>query len=232
MVAFAEQVNESLAAVSQSLDACLQQQLDLDQANRLFSDWRERALQVYAFEDRADSGVLKMIQVACSGTQYHNSVLTVSLNSQIKVYDVDRRECVRTEAVEGAKKVYCIEQMSERVLVTSGADNCIRVWEIPSFSVSQIISDCFETEVFQLKKFNEQLLLASPSSGDLQPHYIKMFDLKKAECVLSWATEHESFIFCLALDHGGHLFSGSADHTIKLWDQNQSESIQTYTGED
>jgi len=90
-------------------------------------------------------------------------------------------------------------------------------------SWTQSIDEVLDEDLFQLIVESQHELCIYPG----------IFDVSKMKCLRTFggATGHSSFVWSVSWDPSGkYLASGSADHSIKLWDTNTEKCVCTLTG--
>ena len=167
------------------------------------------------------------------------SLLSISENQIIKLWDVYTGQCLRT--VDGYSNWLLSIAFSPdgQILASSSEDQRVRLWDIDTGQCLQTLSGHtnlvssvafapkhLNSDTEEIGKSQNHQILAS-SSDDTT---IKLWDTNTGECLQTlWG--HDSWVYSVNFSPDGQILaSGSRDRTIKLWDWHTGECLHTLQG--
>ncbi|KAG2388828.1 hypothetical protein C9374_000267 [Naegleria lovaniensis] len=141
------------------------------------------------------------------------------------------------------KSITAIHLIGSRFVISGSADCTVRVWDLHSKSLIQTltghtgwvrsvtsdISD-FNAETDEYERLIDDLKFVVSGSGD---GTIRLWDVSNPdieEKCIKVLKGHEGGVTCVKSDTNGVIVSSSVDKTVKVWDRNQSECVQTLIG--
>nr|CAG4717810.1 unnamed protein product [Naegleria fowleri] len=140
------------------------------------------------------------------------------------------------------KSITAIHLIGSRFVISGSADCTVRVWDLHSRSLIQTLtghtgwvrsvtsdfSDVSESDEYE--RLIDDLKFVVSGSGD---GTIRLWDVSNPDveekCV-KVLKGHEGGVTCVKSDINGVIVSSSVDKTVKVWDRNQSECVQTLIG--
>ena len=125
------------------------------------------------------------------------------------------------------KELHAICYISELyIMITSGKDLNIRIWDIISYKCKKIIKEAHEKTIYSLLYLKDGTHFVSGSADKL----IKMWNINSGQMVNIFEG-HENSVKCLFFLNGLYCFcSGGSDSLIKIWDITQNKCKSTLKG--
>ncbi len=137
--------------------------------------------------------------------------VTASMDEQVRIwrYEPLQQKCSLQVSLKGhTDAIDCISMNEKRNLfVTGSQDKSLKIWELNAFQQYVSIGQKEDEESVAVKK---QKIQKQSLIGTLQGHHLGI------SCV-HWAKD-------------GHIYSGSDDHTIHIWDVTKNQRINTLNG--
>lgn len=155
----------------------------------------------------------------CRACAFHpsNVLCGVSMNNQIKLYDIEKNRTIGTLQPHDSSITGLIFSKSGNVMVSSSIDRKIMTYDM---IVSKKVYDIsFQNEIMSLKaNKDDSLVAASFSNGK-----INIFDSRASKAVRS-IDAHNGFItsLCFSPSNNNLLASSGCDGGVKLFDLRQS----------
>jgi len=148
-------------------------------------------------------------------TSDNNKFISGSMDRTIKIWDLNSYECLNT--LGNGNKVSFLCFISNNELASGCDDGIINLWSLNSLNVRSI--KAHDNCVVCLKLIDNSKL-ASCSSR------IKIWNLQTLKCI-NTLEGHSNLICCLELISNEFLLSCSEDQTVKLWNINTGEVLNS-----
>ncbi|KAH9189549.1 hypothetical protein AeNC1_008471 [Aphanomyces euteiches] len=175
---------------------------------------------LYGFEEK--EGELSSMAYSAK----HHRLLTGNENGSLKLWNIDNGQFFTTQVHRNTVSAILVASVGQHeFIISADFDGTIWIWEMAHGS-SPPIPHCkiqtkepnHDSEIFCLA-FNAGDYLQTPhaaffAAGDSNGD-IRLYSLDDQE-LLTTLSNHEDSVTCLAFD-GCFLFSGSDDHTIRMW---------------
>ena len=164
--------------------------------------------------------------IFCISEIENNKLISCSEDGKIKLWDLELKKCIKTLEDPNKCKIYCLYNLKDyRFIVTGGNDNLIKIWNIQSNYIPDILygHECSIWCIISIS--DDDNIIASGSSDST----IKIWDLKNLICIYT-IEEHGNTISSLKLLSNNLMISSSWDQTIKIWNLKTKKSIYTIKG--
>jgi len=151
----------------------------------------------------------------------------------------DLSECTLTGHT---KSVTSIHLIGSRFVISGSADCTVMVWDLHTRrnlqtlmghtgwvrSVTSDISDVADADEYERLIDDLKFVVSGSGDGTIRLWDISNPDLEE-KCI-KILKGHEGGVTCVKSDSNGVIVSSSVDKTVKIWDRNQSECVQTLIG--
>ena len=146
-------------------------------------------------------------------------LVTCSSDKQIKLWDLNTFECLRTfTGHDGA--VSSVQLLSDERIVSGSEDETIKIWSLKS-------GDCLQTLkghtswVWCVNILSDEKII----SGSLDKT-VKIWCLRTNSCIMT-LSGHLNSVRCIEKLSRNKVATGSDDKTVKIWDLESGACIQT-----
>ncbi|CAE7876680.1 unnamed protein product, partial [Symbiodinium necroappetens] len=120
--------------------------------------------------------------------------------------------------------VRCLCLLSEEVLASGSNDNTIRIWNLRSKEVLQVLSG-HTSLVLGLVRLNDTQLASASFDRT-----IRLWNLAEPEEDGRVLKGHSNWVRCLCRTSAGSLVSGSDDETLRVWKSDTGEEVRELRG--
>ena len=193
-------------------------------------------IQIWNLDSNVCVATLQMhtANITCLENIDENRFASGSKDNTIRIWDAKDFVCI-IAFITGTEINFLKSLNSNRL--AGGSLRSIRIWKIESGECLQTLrymlcmcgfvslsnENCsYGNETIKMWDLEDNKVL-----GNCGCNYIKFQDLKKT---LTWQPYHSSGVWCLILLRNGQLASGSRDKTIKIWNIESAECVQTLQG--
>ena len=163
-----------------------------------------------------------------------NMLASGSSDRSIKLWHIGKDICFSTLS-EHNQRVRCVVfHPHGKILASSSSDNTIKLWDVATGKCWKTLAE-HSSYVWSLAFSEDGSMLASGS----EDRTIKLWDVATGKC-LTTLTGHTGWVRSVAFcgnssnrnrySNRNILASGGGDRTIKIWDVNSGQCLQTLTG--
>ncbi|MGM3305413.1 eIF2A-related protein [Anabaena sp. WFMT] len=159
---------------------------------------------------------------------------TGSVDRTVKLWDVTTGKCLKT--LQGRTDfVHSVGFSHDGKIVASGSQHEIRLWDVNSGQCVTNIS-AYKDWLYSLALSSDGKLLACANLGN-ENHIIRLWQIQSLHKGNSYQAPdkilqgHTDNIWAIAFSPDGKIIvSGSSDRTVKLWDSQTGQCLQTFSG--
>jgi len=195
--------------------------LKSDGKKYLYSGSNDQTLRVWDLKRNICKSVIKdtnkIFSIALS-----DKLLFSTSGNDIKVYDKKdlQQLSLLSGHTGGVNKIF----VSDHKLFSGSSDRSVKVWDLHKMSCLTTKSDDTTSKVLSMTMIDENTL--ATGSQNCQ---IKIWDLRCDLPVQCLTNVHKWDVWQLEMC-GGYLFSGSFDHSIKIWDPRNFQNLKSIHG--
>ncbi|HEY5259719.1 MAG TPA: F-box/WD40 repeat-containing protein [Rhabdochlamydiaceae bacterium] len=191
----------------------------IDNKGRLFSDDHEGGICVWDLKSGAPIHTLLGHErgKAITALAFECGRLFSGADTTIKMWDVDKLECLRTFA--GHAQGISAVAVANGKLVSASFDRTVRVWNLETGACLYVIPE----QKYSFCVSNGLLITANSDNT------IGFRDLETGHLLKTPLQGHNGMILAFAVAEG-KLFSASEDQTVKVWDIETGQCLYTFKG--
>ena len=153
----------------------------------------------------------------------NGKIATCSSDKTIRIWDIHNYTCDQV-LTSHTGYVCALVELPNHILSSGSHDRSIKFWDLTSFTLKKTIKDSSQGRIMIMIVVSEEELAVGSESS------IKLYNRNTEKCAKT-ISGHTGLIRDLYLgDNNNHLFSGSDDKTIKIWDIEKGVCIKTFTG--
>lgn len=163
--------------------------------------------------------------VWCLASDFDNKIFAGSVDMKVRVFDLEKQKLVQN--LNGHKnhvRSLLYDHEHNHLLYSASADGTVRIWDLRNKKIVANMNE-LDTETGMCMSLygdaNQQYLAVGATDGK-----VRVIDLRQQKQIRKWQT-HAAVVTCMTMTPDKHLWTGSSDKMIRVWDPEVADDCKT-----